>query len=392
MKGFLSSWSRRIRGRLLRWTSPRVVRLVPDGTPKGAVLLSYLTAPFHPSFDPLTASHSNLEECRAMAGVFLSLGFRVDVVNYDDRTTPEGSYDIVLDIHGRLGDFSKKLGPRPLFVAYATGSHWRFQNDAERRRLKDLHHRRGLSLTPRRQVASMTSIEAADAVIMLGSAATRSTYRDVRVPVFMMNVTSPEAPWPEGKDFRAAARRFLWIGGRGLVHKGLDLLLEAFSGLPDLELTVCADTAPELDFARAYRRELASPNVRLAGWVEVRSDAFRSACRDCAGLVSPSCSEGQSAAVAAGMHQGLIPILSKESGYDVDPSWGVLLESCSVEDVRAALRRLAGTPPERLRALSRAAWEKARRDHALAAFEARFRRIVEDELLPMAARKAGRAA
>jgi glycosyltransferase involved in cell wall biosynthesis len=328
-----------------------------------------------------------------MAEVFLSLGFRVDVVNYNDEAPPPaGPYDLVVDLHDRLGDFVRRLGPRPLYVAYATGSHWRFQNEAELSRLEDLHRRRGLSLKARRQVAPMTSLEAADAVLMLGNGATRSTYGDLRVPVHMMNVSSPEAPWPEGKDFRAAARRFLWIGGRGLVHKGLDLVLEAFAGMPELELTVFADTAPEPDFMRTYRNELSLPNIRPAGWVEVRSDAFRAACRECAGLVFPSCSESQSAAVAAGLHHGLIPVLSKESGYDGDSSWNVLLESCTVENLRAALRRLAGTPPETLAALSRAAWEKAQRDHTPAAFEARFRQIVTEELLPLAARKAGRAA
>jgi hypothetical protein len=52
-----------------------------------------------------------------------------------------------------------------------------------------------------------------------------------------------------------------------MVHKGLDLVLEAFADMPEYHLTVCGPIQKEQDFERAYYRELYQvPNIRrLAG-------------------------------------------------------------------------------------------------------------------------------
>ena len=38
-----------------------------------------------------------------------------------------------------------------------------------------------------------------------------------------------------------------------MVHKGLDLVLEAFAGMPEYHLTVCGPVAKEKDFEREKR-------------------------------------------------------------------------------------------------------------------------------------------
>ena len=43
-------------------------------------------------------------------------------------------------------------------------------------------------------------------------------------------------PSPEGKDFEVCRPHFMWLGSRGFVHKGLDVVLEAFSEMPELAL------------------------------------------------------------------------------------------------------------------------------------------------------------
>ena len=157
-------------------------------------------------------------------------------------------------------------------------------------------------------------------------------------PIYRLPISAPVIyPWPEGKDFEACRRHFLWLGSHGFVHKGLDLVLEAFAAMPEYHLTVCGPTKGEVekefekvlyvekDFEKTFYKELyQTSNIRTVGWVDVASPEFMQIANDCIGLINPSCSEGEGGAVVGCMHAGLIPIVSYESGVDID-AFGFLL-------------------------------------------------------------------
>jgi glycosyltransferase involved in cell wall biosynthesis len=74
-------------------------------------------------------------------------------------------------------------------------------------------------------------------------------------------------PWSESKDFDACRRNFLWFGSGGFIRKGLDLVLEAFAGMPEYHLTVCGPIEEERDFQQAFAKELYdTPNIHTLGW------------------------------------------------------------------------------------------------------------------------------
>ena len=52
----------------------------------------------------------------------------------------------------------------------------------------------------------------------------------------------------------------------------------------------------------------------------------------CAFNILPSCSEGMSGSVATGMHSGLIPMVSKETGINIGES-GILFESNNLDAI-----------------------------------------------------------
>jgi glycosyltransferase involved in cell wall biosynthesis len=209
----------------------------------------------------------------------------------------------------------------------------------------------------------------------LGNEFTRSTYPSGGAPMVRIPVSVPRTyDWPVAKDFDRARRTFLWFGSGGLVHKGLDLVLEAFAELPHCSLLVCGPISRERDFARAYRRELYElPNVRTLGWVDVGSERFRELALRCGALVYPSCSEGGGASALTCMHAGLLPVLTREASVDLSPETGVLLREATVEHVREAAAGLAALPAAELEQRSRAAWEWARAHHTREVFAARFR-------------------
>src|SRR5262249_50628701 len=96
------------------------------------------------------------------------------------------------------------------------------------------------------------------------------------------------------------------------------------------------------------------------------------------GVVYPSCSEGQCGSVVTCLHAGLIPVVSRETGVDVDPAFGVVLADCSVEGIRRAIAELSGRPTVELEAMRGLAWEFARSNHTRERFAQVYSGIVTE--------------
>lgn len=346
----------------------------------GHVLLSFINAPFLlPPGEAESSAHQHDWESLQMARTFLEFGYAVDVISF--RNTgfrPSRRYAVIVDARRNLERLAPVLGPDCLKILHIDTAHMLFHNAAEANRLLQLQQRRGVTLVPRRFEMPNHGIEHADCATIYGNAFTMGTYRYAGKPLYPVPTTSAVTfPAPTGKDVDACRRRFLWLGSWGMVHKGLDLVLEAFAGMPDLHLTVCGPVQQEPDFEAAFRRELyETPNIRTVGWVDVRSPGFARIARECIALVYPSCSEGQSGAVVTCLHAGLIPIVSRESGVDIPSEVGTVLAECSVAEIRRAARAVAELPAATLARMAEAAWTYARAHHTREKFAEDYRRAV----------------
>lgn len=345
----------------------RFVSRKPQGRPKGNVLLCYNNHAFvvKSEDDPVLFRHTNRWESLQIAKTFLSLGYRVDVINENnERFVPTRHYAFFVGNRINFARIARLLNPDCVKILHIDTSHWLFHNMAEWRRLELLQLRRSCVLLPRRTLPANSAIEHADYATVLGTQATMDTYRYANKPLFPIPISTPVVyPWHDGKDFETVRHRYLWFGSEGCVHKGLDLVLEAFVELPEHHLTVCGAVRSERDFEREYFNELYhTPNIHMAGWVDVRSAEFLAIANSCAALVYPSCSEGQSGAVVTCMHAGLIPIISRESGVDVQ-GFGHILTDCSVETIKDSVRTISRLPANELSTRARGAWEYARATH-----------------------------
>ena len=337
----------KLRHRLL---GPGIARRTAGaGAPRHALLMYAVRA-----FRDLSprATHQNIFQQRELARALAELGYEVDVVDFDERRRGllRHDYDLVVDLHpvehplyeGRLRAGAKR-------IAYITGNNPEFSNAAERARLADLERRRGVRLLPRRQCEPFPrhQLESFDAFFYFGNDASLATYAAYRLPpahrLFNGGYDDVQPTDPARRD----PRRFLFLGGSGQVHKGLDLLLEVFAGDPDLELVVCSPFRTERDFARAYHRELfRTPGIRAIGFADVKSAAFRELQAGCGTMILPSCSEVQSSNVTVALSFGLPCVVSAECGFD-EPELQVLPD-CRPETIRRVVRELAAQPPERL--------------------------------------------
>jgi glycosyltransferase involved in cell wall biosynthesis len=359
----------------------RRAHLPAEGARAGRALLSYLATPLLDAEMP--TSHTQHWESAEMARTLAALGFDVDVISYQNRWfRPRAPYDVVVDVRRNLERLAPGLPPSTRRLMHCDTADILSLVTAEHQRLLDLQRRRGVTLQPRRYERPNRGVEHAHAATVLGNDVTLETFRYAGIPLFPLPVaTAVERPEDVGRDHDAVRHRFLWLGSAGMVHKGLDLVLEVFAAAPDLHLTVVGPVEGEPDFVGAYRRELyETPNIDTRGFVDVGSSAFADIARSVVGLVYPSSSEGCAGAVVTALHAGLVPVVSPTSGVDVPPEVGVVLDDCAPATIAAAVRGIAAAPAAELAARSRAAWAHARDRYTRAAFRAGYRAALEQVL------------
>jgi len=364
----------------------QVVSIEVDGVSRGRVLLSYLLYPFLlDEGEAVPHDHTNYWESLQIAETFLELGYSVDVIDYRNMSfNPTRNYAFFIDIRFNMERLAPILNSDCVKISHHDTAHILFHNTAEQLRLLQLQRRRGMTLKPLQLEPTNLAIEHADYVTIIGNDFTLETYRYAGKPLFPLPVPSAVMyDSPENKDFDAVRVRFIWMGSWGLVHKGLDLLLDAFVRMPQYELYICGPIKQQREFAEAFDTELYNtPNIHTLDWVDVASDYFRELTHSCVGLVYASCSEGQAGAVITCMHAGLIPIVSRESGVDIDDDYGELLTECTVEEIMEAVNSIAQAPSDRLEKMSRCAWEHVRvnntRENYARVYRSTMERIIED--------------
>jgi glycosyltransferase involved in cell wall biosynthesis len=356
----------------------RVVLLSPHSgqTSRGCVVISYLTWPFENGItSEKMRGHTNAGEVLVMAEIFRGLGFRVEVCDWDDEVySPPRDAKVAIDIHGNLERWV--LPDECLKVLHATGAHPTFQNQAESTRLQAVSKRRGVVLMPRRTSKPSRGAEVADHIVVLGNEFTGQTFRYAGKPITRIPISSAyQFHFLEKRDYSTACRRFLWIGSYGMVHKGLDLVLEAFEQMPELELTVCGRPEKEGDFYRLYEKELKhTPNIHFHGWVDMDSESFHEIARTHVSVVYPSCSEGGGGSVIHCLHAGMIPVCTSEASVDLN-DFGVLICDGSVSSVKEAVQKIARMSVSELDERARKAWNHAQKNHTIAEFSRNYKRF-----------------
>ena len=357
-----------------------VVSLKTKSACKGIVLLSYIIRPFLlKNGETVSNAHTHGWESLQIARTFLELGYDVDVIDYRNKLfIPKKDYSIFVAARTNFQRIAQLLKEDCLTIVHLDTAHWLFNNSAAYQRCLELQKRRNVTLNSIKWVEPNWAIEYADCATVLGNSFTMGTYSYAQKPIFPLSVPTVNVyPWSEDKNYEGCRNNFIWFGSAGLVHKGLDLALEAFVGMPDYHLYVCGPIQQDKDFEKAYFKELyQTPNIHTMGWVDVSSNDFVEIARNCLALIYPSSSEGQSGAVVTCLQIGLIPLLSYESGVDVE-DFGILLKNCSTDEIQLAVRQISGLPEQELKTMSRKAWEFARANHTREKFSKNYRVVIE---------------
>lgn len=347
---------------------------------RGNALLSYIIEPFLLRDDEFVSNaHTHDGESLIMAQTLLNLGYAVDVIDYRNRVfVPKKDYSLFVSARTNFQRIAKLLDENCVKIVHLETSHWLFNNSASYRRCVDLQKRRGVALKSFKWVEPNWAIEFADYATIKGNDSTLSTYSYAKKPSFLTpNPACRTYGWLEDKDYEGCRNNFVWFGSEGMVHKGLDLILEAFVEMPEYHLTVCGPVEEEEDFSRAYNKELfQTVNIHTKGWVDIDSPEFSEIRRKCIGLVYPSCAEGQAGSVVTCLQAGLIPIISYESGVSVN-EFGFILNTCSKNEIKNIIKMVSNLSVDELRLRSRKSWEYANAHHTKENFAKEYKTIIK---------------
>ncbi|HJV89802.1 MAG TPA: hypothetical protein VJ623_05805 [Holophagaceae bacterium] len=319
-----------------------------------------------------------------MAEAFKALGYDVDVVNFDFAGKLDWSrYQAVMGAGAVLLELFKEAPePFPKTILYSPGVHNHVQNLATLRRVAEVRDKRGKWLleSGRFQELDLTALACiVDGVAVVGNEVAARTYRDrtsrpvCPLPLFFHPVLDGRAI-ARDKDYARARREVLWFGSTGLIHKGLDLALEAFVQRPEWTLHVCGPLSREPRFVECYKRELTEfPNIRVHGFLDLNGDTFRDLMTRCAFTLLASCSEGGAGGiVAASGNGGLMPLVSREVSTDVG-DFGWELRDLSTTAILEMLDFLDSVPEQELRDRALAGVEVLMQRHDLETYRAALR-------------------
>ncbi len=303
-------------------------------------LLSYIVYPFKHG---VKESHTNHYEATTWAKILDELGYQVDIVQYNDNSVDVSKYDIICGFGEAFIRCFNTFDCKAKLIFYSTGRENCLQNYETLRRVKQVYDQKGVWLgkSSRFVEKSYTSASVvSDAVIALGNEVCAESYKKYNENVFRL-----DAPIYKVFDYKYIIehkkenfqKHFLWFGSAGLVHKGLDLLLDYFSTRDDLFLHICGNIYNEKDFIKAYETELfKSDNIYVHGFIDTKSKKFEEILKECAFVIFPSCSEGGSPSVLTCIgNGGLIPIITKET--TIDTGYDIWIESFDKKAIEKAV-------------------------------------------------------
>jgi len=349
-------------------------------------LFSYIVHPFSITpDDPRFLRHNNILYAQEIVRVLNRVGYRVDVIDYRDTSfIPRANYDLFIG-HGGFNYYhlARALCSTCLKLYFSTGAYWRFHNLQEQARFEALYKRRDVTLPLDRYIdhgeGEEEALSLANGIIGVGNDFTRATYSVFPNVIMINNSVLPDDHFDWcSKDYQAGRMHFLYYSGKGCVHKGLDLLLEAFAGL-EQHLWICSFLEPQ--FAKAYSHELHNlANIHLVGWIQPRSKVFYRIMQNCNFCILPSASEGGAQSVVESMNQGLIPLVSKSCGLEVGGIGGYI-EPCTIDIIRMLVVEFSSYTAEKCCELSHLVRFRVQNDFSTNVFSRRFEEALKRSLV-----------
>lgn len=270
--------------------------------------------------------HANMWETRQIIYTLNSLGYLVDIVSPEvDNFHPKDEYDLFLGYgsgnSGRHFYKYSKLLKRAKSIIYASGPEPSLSNTLVRERYDKFNERTGLK-APYMRINNINFnqfVSVADAIFCIGEPQGFSiqSYEKHCLPTYPIIPSSNYINSYKLSGSAKSRKHFLCFAGSGLICKGVDILVEAFSQLPDCHLHICGPMEKAL-FAAYGDLIDASLNITFHGFIDVNGKDYQKIIKECSFTLLHSAAEGCCGSIINNMASGLVPIVNYETGIDVE--------------------------------------------------------------------------
>jgi tetratricopeptide (TPR) repeat protein len=305
---------------------------------------------------PYLNKHTMLWESTEILRLLNSHGYVVDWFGFKTQSKlttnfPWEKYDLLLAEGNNVLNQVPETLTHLKKIFYSTGQHWLRANLSEMKRITMFRERHNILMPQERYLLSNFSDEYADYLTYFGNESQLEGY-NVKVQKIPLNISCVHIPTPRSKNIKRSKKNYIWLGGSGMIHKGLDLAIDAFAELKDYTLHIFAIMHTELRFQEWLASMLNKhKNIIFHGEKNVTSPEFEEIAWNCIGSIYVSAAEGGPGSVAQLLHYGIIPIVGRTSnvraehlGYiiDADDDISIIkaiqraienIEKCTEEDL-----------------------------------------------------------
>ena len=230
----------------------------------------------------------------------------------------------------------------PIKIALSTGASQHITIKNYQARVKSFEKRNnfniGKSIQRFGNVSFNNLMNEFEAIFYHGNDFTLSSYSQVNTKKYQIPSPINDSIIPtfkEIQDDHTRIKKFFFYSGSGLLHKGLDLIIEAFADLSDFELYIAVLT-PESWFLKYYRDILSkSSNIKWLDSMKSDSEKMRKIAMKCGFVISASCSDADPVSVIECMRYGMIPVVTKET--DISIKNKLAIKKPTVESVKKSI-------------------------------------------------------
>lgn len=288
------------------------------------ILVSYITKGNFDLTDVKMSTHSNVIHVLQIVKTFIDFGFAIDICHCNDISVVNRiervNYDIIFGF-GKVFDALAKNNSSTLNILFVTENEPSIAQQNYMNRLNYFRQRHKTISTKesiiRNKFYATSQFEKSDIFISINSDFNNRNLEKYNKQIHKIKINGLKNPsFDFDIDYNLNGKSFAWFGSNGLIHKGLDILVDVFSKLPDLTLNVYGLDMSEYKMIK----HMLTKNIIVNPRVIVYNDEFIcNVVRRNTFVVSLSCSEAMNSGVATCMMHGLIPLVTRESGYDSEP-------------------------------------------------------------------------
>jgi hypothetical protein len=313
--------------------------------------------------------------------------YLVDIIDIDETNfIPTKKYNLYIGHGGNCKKIIDNLDDGTTLYQYASGAYWKGFNIESEERYRNFYKRKNIT----KIISFMRSInnegedyltQKAKKVLLVGNMPrtieTFGTYKEKVISIGWTAYIQTDLI-PERRDFEAGKKNFLYVGGTGgNVQKGLDLLIETFARIPELNLYIYCKV--EKDIYDAYKKELSLPNIKYI--YHYRFGHLRKRLRMLFGKINftihAPINTGIGTAFLGSMGLGFIPVGYVDLPYRDESVF--LTESYAIDDLIRCVKLVSQKPVEWFKNASELTLKRYQEYWSIENIQKTFNHIINEE-------------